>query len=91
MAEASKVVLGGFEIGADVKIAKHPDRYADRAGVAFWHTVMRLAGPAPEFAKADDLVRHNGRSSSSQRPNRPGLIRESFKNVSFSSIDGGSD
>ena len=62
MAEASKVVLGGFEIGADVKIVKHPGRYADSAGVAFWHTVMRLAGPAPEFAKADDVVRHNSRT-----------------------------
>ena len=91
MAEASKVVLGGFEIGADVKIVRHPDRYADGAGVAFWNTVMRLAGPTPEFTKADDVVHHNGRSSSSQRPNRSGLIRESYKDVSFSSIDGGSE
>ena len=91
MAEASKVVLRGFEIGADVKIVRHPDRYADGAGVAFWNTVMRLAGPAPEFTKADDVVHHNGRSSSSQRPNRSGLIRESYKDVSFSSIDGGSE
>ena len=91
MAEASKVVLRGFEIGADVKIVRHPDRYADGAGVAFWNTVMRLAGPTPEFTKADDVVHHNGRSSSPQRPNRSGLIRESYKDVSFSSIDGGSE
>jgi len=90
MAEASRVVLRGFEIGADVKIVRHPDRYVDDAGAAFWNTVMRLAGPAPEIAKADDVVHHDGRSSSSQRPNRSGLIRESFKRVSFSSIGRGS-
>jgi hypothetical protein len=52
--------------------------------------VMRLAGPAPEIANVDDVVRHDGRPSSPQRPNRSGLIRESSKGVSFSSyLDGG--
>jgi hypothetical protein len=51
--------------------------------------VLRLAGPAPEIANVDDVVRHDGRSSSPQRPNRSGLIRESSGEVSFSSIDGG--
>ena len=91
MVEASRVVLRGFEIGADVKIVSWPDRYLDDAGADFWNTVMRLAGPVPEIAKADDVVRYGGRSSSSQRPNRSGLIRESYKDVSFSSIDGGSE
>jgi DNA polymerase I len=45
MAEASKIVLGGFEIGTDVEIVRHPDRYIDEAGEAFWNTVTRLAGP----------------------------------------------
>ena len=90
MAEASRVVLRGFEIGADVKIVSWPDRYLDDAGADFWNTVMRLAGPVPEIAKADDVVRYGGRSSSSQRPNRSGLIRESSNGVSFSSIDRGS-
>ncbi len=89
MAEASRVVLRGFEIGADAKIVCWPDRYVDDAGAAFWETVMRLAGSAPEIANADDVVRHDSRSSSPQRPNRSGLIRESSKGVSFSSIDGG--
>ncbi len=90
MAEASRVVLRGFEIGADAKIVRWPDRYVDDAGAAFWETVMRLAGPAPEIANVDDVVRHDGRPSSSQRPNRSGLIRESSKGVSFSSyLDGG--
>ena len=90
MVEASRVVLRGFEIGADVKIVSWPDRYLDDAGADFWNTVMRLAGPVPEIAKADDVVRYGGRSSSSQRPNRSGLIRESSNGVSFSSIDRGS-
>jgi hypothetical protein len=90
MAEASRIVLRGFEIGADAKIVRWPDRYVDDAGAAFCETVMRLAGPAPEIASVDDVVRHDGRPSSSQRPNRSGLIRESSKGVSFSSyLDGG--
>lgn len=87
MTEASRVVLRGFEIGADVKIVSWPDRYVDGAGAAFWETVLRLA--APEIATPDDVVHHNGRSTSPQRPNRSGLLRESSKGVSFSSIDRG--
>lgn len=45
MAEASRIVLGGFEIGTDVEIVKYPDRYMDEAGEDFWNTVTRLAGP----------------------------------------------
>ena len=89
MAEASRVVLRGFEIGADVKIVSWTDRYVDDAGADFWGTVMRLAGPGPEIAKAGDVVRHDGRCSSLQRPNRSGLLKESSKGVSFSSIDRG--
>lgn len=47
MAEASRVVLGGFEIGTDATIVRYPDRYVDDAGEAFWETVTRLAGPLP--------------------------------------------
>ena len=47
MAEASKIVLGGFEIGTDFEIVRYPDRYIDEAGVDFWNTVTRLAGPVP--------------------------------------------
>lgn len=45
MAEASRAVLAGFEIGTDAKIVRWPDRYVDEAGAAFWDTVLRLAGP----------------------------------------------
>ena len=90
MSEASQVVLSGFEVGCDAEVVRWPDRYVDQAGEDFWNAVTRLAGPVPEIAKADDVVRYGGRSSSSQRPNRSGLIRESSNGVSFSSIDRGS-
>ncbi len=50
MAEASMIVLGGFEIGTDAEIVKYPDRYIDDAGEDFWNTVTRLAGPVPTSA-----------------------------------------
>ena len=77
MAEASRAVLRGFEIGADVKIVRWPDRYVDDAGEAFWDTVMRLAGPAPEMATTDDGGGQDSRTTSSQRTNRSILIEES--------------
>jgi DNA polymerase-1 len=45
MAEASRIVLNGFEVGTDVVVVRYPDRYADEAGVEFWNRVTRLAGP----------------------------------------------
>ena len=45
MADASKIVLGGFEIGTGVEIIKYPDRYIDENGEDFWNTVTRIAGP----------------------------------------------
>ena len=47
MAEASKIVLGGFEISTGAEIIKYPDRYIDEKGGGFWDTVTRLAGPVP--------------------------------------------
>jgi DNA polymerase-1 len=44
MGEASRVVLGGFEIGTDYKVVHWPDRYVDEGGEMFWNTVTRLAG-----------------------------------------------
>ena len=42
MREASRVVLAGFELGTDVKLVKHPDRYEDPRGGVMWERVMRL-------------------------------------------------
>lgn len=44
MAEASRIVLDGFELGSDVKITRHPDRYVDKRGAVMWNRVMALLG-----------------------------------------------
>jgi DNA polymerase-1 len=42
MAEASRVVLGGFELRSDAKIVRWPDRYMDERWLKMWDTVMGL-------------------------------------------------
>jgi DNA polymerase I len=44
MAEASRVVLNGFELGTDVKVVRYPDRYMDERGTVMWERVMTLIG-----------------------------------------------
>jgi len=46
MREASRIVLGGFELGTDVKITRHPDRYMDERGATMWGHVMPLLDKA---------------------------------------------
>jgi hypothetical protein len=42
MAEASRIVLGGFELGTDAQIVRYPDRYMDERGAVMWDRVMKL-------------------------------------------------
>jgi DNA polymerase I len=42
MAEASTIVLGGFELGTDVSVVRHPDRFMDERGLTMWNTVTGL-------------------------------------------------
>ena len=42
MAEASRVVLGGLEIGTDVKIVRYPHRYEDPRGADLFGRIMGL-------------------------------------------------
>ncbi|WP_228390212.1 DNA polymerase [Pseudomonas helleri] len=42
MREASRLVLAGFELGSDVKVIRHPERFQDERGVAMWDRVMGL-------------------------------------------------
>jgi hypothetical protein len=42
MAEASRVVLKGFELGTDAAVVRHPDRYADKRGMRMWAEVTSL-------------------------------------------------
>jgi len=40
--QASRAVLGDFELGSDAKIICYPDRYMDERGEVMWGTVMGL-------------------------------------------------
>jgi DNA polymerase I len=42
MAEASRIVLGGFEIRTDVKLVRYPVRFMDKRGTVMWQRVMDL-------------------------------------------------
>jgi hypothetical protein len=42
MAEASAIVLGGFELRSDVKIIPSPERYMDPRGTVMWGRVEEL-------------------------------------------------
>ena len=46
MAEASRIVLAGFEIGTDAKLIRWPDRFMSERGIEMWRRVMRLLGEA---------------------------------------------
>jgi DNA polymerase I len=50
MAEASRVVLKGFELGTDVKLMHHPDRYMDERGEVMWDRVIKLVNRQPSMA-----------------------------------------
>jgi hypothetical protein len=42
MAEASRAVLGGFELETDAHVVRYPDRYMDRRGETMWERVTGL-------------------------------------------------
>jgi DNA polymerase I len=48
MAEASRLVLAGFELGTDMKVVRWPDRYADPRGVEMWNRVCSLVKEVEE-------------------------------------------
>src|SRR5262249_3979290 len=48
VAEASRAVLRGFELGTDVKEVRYPDRYMDKRGKIMWDRVTGLIGTATE-------------------------------------------
>ena len=52
MAEASRIVLAGFELNTDVKIVRWPDRYMDPRGVEMWNRVCKLtAASEPQHSE----------------------------------------
>jgi DNA polymerase-1 len=46
MREASRIVLGGFELGTDAVTVRYPERYMDERGNDMWEKVMRLLDEA---------------------------------------------
>ena len=42
MAEASRLVLDGFELRTEAKIVRWPDRYMDDRGAKMWGTIMGI-------------------------------------------------
>ena len=42
MAEASRVVLGGFALRTDTKIVRWPERFMDKRGIKMWNIVMKI-------------------------------------------------
>jgi DNA polymerase I-like protein with 3'-5' exonuclease and polymerase domains len=42
MAEASRIVLDGFELGTDAHIVRYPDRYMDERGAVMWDHIIGL-------------------------------------------------
>jgi hypothetical protein len=53
MAEASRVVLAGFELRSDAKIVRHPERYSDPRGERMWKTVMGILAELPQAELVD--------------------------------------
>ena len=88
MAEASQLVLAGFEVGVDAKIVRSPARYVDEAGAEFWNTVTRLAGTPADIGNPADAPPQSCGCTSSILRNRAGLLRKSLKEVSSISIGG---
>ena len=42
MADASAIILDGFELRTDVDVIKWPDRFEDERGAEMWSKIMRL-------------------------------------------------
>jgi DNA polymerase-1 len=51
MAEASRAVLDGFELGTDATLVRYPDRYSDPRGAVMWGRVMELISKRQRAAK----------------------------------------
>ncbi len=52
MAEASRAVLAGFELGTDATVTRYPDRYHDARGKVMWDRVCKLITAAETAAEA---------------------------------------
>jgi hypothetical protein len=53
MAEASRIVLGGFELRTDVHRVDYPDRFQDERGERMWRAVMELIAKCAGWPKEE--------------------------------------
>ena len=54
MAEASRIILDGFELRTDAEVICYPDRYIDeKRGRQMWDTVVSILGELEQRARAD--------------------------------------
>lgn len=58
MAEASRLVLDGFELRTEAKIVRWPERYMDERGAKMWDTIMGILAEleAEDEARSAELV-----------------------------------
>jgi DNA polymerase I len=57
MLEASRAVLGGFEVGIDCEqIVRYPDRYMDERGRVMWGKVVKLVMEAEQAERGKDVA-----------------------------------
>jgi hypothetical protein len=52
MAEASRIILAGFELGTDAHLIRYPDRYSDGRGRVMWNRVLTLIDQRTEAQRA---------------------------------------
>ncbi len=52
MAEASRIVLDGFELGTDAHVVRYPERYMDPRGAVMWDRVTRLIADRQSASRA---------------------------------------
>jgi DNA polymerase I len=51
MAEASRIILAGFELRTDATLIRYPNRYQDPRGAVMWDRVSRLVAATAQQPK----------------------------------------
>ena len=55
MADASKLILGGFELRSEVKIFAHPNRFTDPRGESMWAKVWEIIEELEQAGSVDPV------------------------------------
>jgi hypothetical protein len=62
MAEASRIVLAGMEVGTDAEVIAWPDRYADARGQLMWQRILEIVGKRGQEGKQAQKGREGERA-----------------------------